>query len=199
VRTANELSRKVRVPEYRVPGPAAEPPPAFMTVPVTVARKAVSIYHEEGPAAARAYLRASKVGVWANHTNPSMATSNSNVLSGFEAYVASDSADGRPARGLALRTVLDWPAGPLLVRIDVVLGDGNGLAARALFWDGPDLTEAQAPLIAAPYAAALEQLHPEASLTAIGVWQARRQTHIEVPVESAMGEVRAAQRLQFNL
>jgi hypothetical protein len=128
-----------------------------------------------------------------------MATSNSNVLSGFEAYVANDSADGRPARGLALRTVLDWPAGPLLVRIDVVLHDGNGLAARALFWDGPDLSEAQAPLIAAPYAAALEQLHPEASLTAIGVWQARRQTHIEVPVENALGEVRAAQRLQFNL
>jgi hypothetical protein len=166
-----------------------------MTVPVTVARKAVSIYHEEGPAAARAYLRSSKVGVWANHTNPSMATSNSNVLSGFEAYVATDNADGRPARGLALRTVLDWPAGPLLVRIDVVLR----LAARALFWDGPDLTEAQAPLVAAPYAAALEQLHPEASLTAIGVWQARRQTHIEVPVESALGEVRAAQRLQLNL
>jgi hypothetical protein len=128
-----------------------------------------------------------------------MATSNSNVLSGFDAYVTADAADGRPAKGLARRAVLAWPAGPLMVRLDVVLGDGNGLAARALFWDGPNLTESQAPLIAAPYAAALEQLHPEASLTSIGVWQARRQTHIEVPIKSAMREVRAAQRLQFSL
>lgn len=199
MRTANELSRRVRVPEYRVPAPGSEPPPAFMTVPVAVARKAVSVYHEEGAMAARVYLRSSKVGKWANHTNPSMATSNSNVLSGFDAYVVADTADGRAARGLARRTVLAWPAGPLMVRLDVILGDGNGLAARALFWDGPDLTEAQGPLIAAPYAAALEQLHPEASLTAVGVWQARRQTHIEVPIESALGEVRTAQRLQFHL
>ncbi len=53
-------------------------------------------------------------------------------------------------------------------------------------WDGPDLTEAQAPLIAAPYAVALAQVHPEASLTTIGVWQARRQTHVEVPIASAL-------------
>jgi hypothetical protein len=199
MRTANELSRKVRAPEFRAPGPSAPRPPAFMTVPVTVARKAISVYHEEGAAPARSYLRASKVGIWASHTNPSMATSNSNVLAGFEAYVAADLADGRPARGLARNAVLSWPAGPLRVRIDVVLGDGNGLSGRALLWDAPDLTEAQAPLIAAPYAAALEQLHPEASLTAIGIWQARRQTHIEVPIETALAEVRAAQRLQFTL
>jgi len=128
-----------------------------------------------------------------------MATSNSNVLSGFDAYVVSDVADGRPAKGLAQTTVLAWPAGPLMVRLDVILGDGNGLAARVLFWDGPDLVEGQAPLIAAPYAAALEQLHPEAMLTSIGVWQARRQTHVEVPIGSALGEVRAAQRLQSTL
>jgi hypothetical protein len=199
MRTANELSRRVRTPEYRAPGPGAEPPPAFLTVPVTVARKAVSLYHEEGAVAARSYLRSSKVGSWANHTNPSMATSNSNVISGFDAYIAADTADGRRATGLARNTVLSWPAGPLKVRIDVILADGKGLAARALFWDGPDLTEAQAPLVAAPYAAALKQLHPEASLTAVGVWQARRQTHMEVPIESALGEVRAAQRLQFTL
>ncbi len=199
MRTANELSKKVRVPEYRVPGPGSEPPPAYLTVPVTVARKAISVYHEEGASAARGYLRSSKVGKWANHSNPSMATSNSNVLSGFDAYVIADAADGRAARGLARSTVLVWPAGSLRVRLDVILSDGNGLAARALFWDGPDLTETQAPLIAAPYAAALEQLHPEASLTSIGVWQARRQTHIEVPIGSALREVQAAQRLQFSL
>jgi len=199
MRTANELSKKVRVPEYTVPGPGSEPPAAYLTVPVIVARKAVSLYHEEGAPAARGYLRSSKVGSWANHSNASMATSNSNVLSGFEAYVAADAADGRPTRGLARSTVLDWPAGPLMVRIDVILADSNGLAARAVFWDGPDLTETQAPLVAAPYAAALEQLHPEASLTSIGVWQARRQTHIEVPIEGALRQVQAAQRLQFSL
>jgi hypothetical protein len=199
MRTANELSKKVRVPEYQAPGPGNKPPPAFLTVPVTVARKAVSIYHEEGATVARNYLRASKVGRWANHPNPSMATSNSNVLSGFDAYVVADLADGRSAKGLALSTVLAWPAGPLMVRLDVILADANGLAARALLWDGPNLTESQAPLIAAPYAAALEQMHPEALLTSIGVWQARRQTHFEVPVESALREVQAAQRLQFSL
>jgi len=199
MRTANELSRKVRVPEFQVPGPGSEPPPAYLTVPVTVARKAVSLYHEEGAATARAYLRSSKVAQWASHTNASMATSNSNVISGFDAYVAADRRDGRGVRELSRKAVLPWPAGPLAVRIDVVLGDGNGIAARALFWDGPDLTESQAPLIAAPYASALEQLYPEALLTSIGVWQARRQTRFEVPVESALGEVRAAQRLQFSL
>lgn len=199
MRTANELSRKVRAPEYQAPGPGSEPPPAFLTVPVTVARKAVSVYHEQGATAARGYLHSSKVGRWANHTNPSMATSNSNVLSGFDAYVVADVADGRSAKELSCRSVLAWPAGPLMVRLDVILADGNGLAARALFWDGPDLTESQASLIAAPYAAALEQSHPEALLTSVGVWQARRQTHFEVPIESALREVKAAQRLQFSL
>jgi hypothetical protein len=199
MRTATELSRKVRVPEYQAPGPASETPPAFLTVPVTVARKAVSVYHEEGASAARAYLRSSKVGRWANHNNPSMATSNGNVLSGFEAYVSADIADGRPVSELAQNTVLAWPAGPLKVRLDVLLTDGKALAARTLFWDGPDFKEAQAPLIAAPYAVALAQVHPEATLTTIGVWQARRQTRIEVPIASALREVRTAQRLQFSL
>jgi len=198
MRTANELSKKVRAPEYQVPVPG-ESPPAFLTVPVTVARKAISTYHEQGATAAHNYLRSSKVGRWANHPNPSMATSNSNVLAGFDAYVVADIADGRSAKGLALGAVLAWPAGPLKVRLDVLLADGNGLAARALLWDGHSLTESQAPLIAAPYAAALEQLHPEALLTSIDVWQARYQTHFEVPIESALGEVKAAQRLQFSI
>ncbi len=199
VRTATELSRKVRVPGYQAPGPMSEPPPAFLSVPVTVARKAVSLYHEKGVRAARRYLRLSKVSQWANHTNASMATSNSNVLSGFDAYVTADAADGRPVVELARSTVLAWPAGELKVRLDVILTDGEGLAGRALFWDGPDVIEAQAPLIAAPYATALAQLHPEALLTAIGIWQARRQTYIEVPIRSALRQVRAAQRLQFSL
>jgi hypothetical protein len=170
-----------------------------LTVPVTVARKAVSLYHEKGAPTARRYLRSSKVGQWANHTNPSMATSNGNVLSGFDAYVVTDTGDGRRVAELAKSTVLAWPAGPLKVRLDAILTDGEGLAGRAIFWDGPDLVEAQVPLIAAPYAAALAQLHPEATLTGIGIWQARRQTYIEVPIASALSQVRAVQRLQFTL
>jgi hypothetical protein len=199
VRTATELSRKVRVPGYRAPGPTSAPPPAFLSVPVTVARKAVSLYHENGAPAARRYLRSSKVGQWAGHTNTSMATSNGNVLSGFEAYIATDAKDGRSVAELARSTVLTWPAGPLKVRLDVILADGDGLAGRAVFWDGPDLAEVQAPLIAAPYAAALVQLHPKASFTGVGVWQARRQTYVEVPIASALNQVRAAQRLQLSL
>jgi hypothetical protein len=199
MRTATELSRKVRLPGYRAPGPGSEPPPAYLGVPVTVARKAVSLYHEKSAPVARRYLRLSKVGLWANHTNPSMATSNSNVLAGFDAYIAADRADGRPAAALSEGTVLSWPAGPLKVRLDITLRDGEGIAARVLFWDGPDLTELQAPLIAAPYAAALSQLHPEASLTTIGVWQARRQTYTEVPTQIALRHVPALQKLQFKL
>lgn len=197
--TATELSRKVRVPAFRAPGPAAEPPPAYLSVPVTVARKAVSLYHREGAVVARRYLRSSRVGQWANHTNPSMATSNSNVLAGFDAYAAADAADGRPAVGLGPTAVLAWPAGSLKVRLDVILADGEGLAARVILWDGPDLTEAQAPLIAAPYAVALGQLYPEASLGAVGVWQARRQTYVEVSIANALRQVPSAQRLQFSL
>jgi hypothetical protein len=159
----------------------------------------VALYHENGVSAARNYLRSSKVGQWANHANASMATSNSNVLSGFEAYVAADMADGREIKGLARSTVLGWPAGPLAVRVDVILADGNGRAARVLFWDGPELAESQAPLIAAPYAAALEQLYPEASVTSIGIWQARRQAYFEVPVGNALRQVKTSQKLQFGL
>lgn len=187
------------MPGFRAPGPTAEPPPAYLSVPPTVARKAVAVYHESGAAAARRYLRSSKVGKWASHTNPSMATANSNVVSGFGAYIAADRADGRPVAEVAKRIVLDWPAGPLSVRLDVVLIDGDGLAARAILWDGPDFTEEQAPLIAAPYAAALAQIHPEVDLTTVGIWQGRRQTYVEVPIESAEREVPAAQRLQFDL
>lgn len=197
--TATELSRKVRVPGYRAPAPGSEPPPAYLGVPVTVARKAVNLYHQSGAATARSYLRASKVGQWSNHTNPSMATSNSNVLSGFEAYIAADRADGRHVVGLAQYTVLTWPAGPLKVRLDMILGDGDDLGARTVLWDGPDLEEAQALLIAAPYASALRQLQPERTLTTIGVWQARRQSYFEVPISGALGQMKAAQKLQFAL
>lgn len=83
-------------------------------------------------------------------------------------------------------------------RIDVLLYDED-LAARAILWDGPDLNAAQAPLVAAPYAAALSQLHTAADLTTIGVWQARRQSYFEVPVSTALRHVPTAQRLQFTL
>lgn len=196
--TANELSRKVRVPAYRGPAAGSEPPPAYLSVPVTVARKAVNLYHQGGAVEARSYLRASKVGQWSNHTNPSMATSNGNVLSGFDAYIAADRADGRPVAALAQHTVLIWPAGPLKVRLDVVLADGDGLGARTVFWDGPALDEGQALLVAVPYAFALRQLHPSRTLTTIEVWQARRQTYFEVPISGALRQVRAAQKLQFG-
>jgi hypothetical protein len=162
MRTATQLSRKVRRLEYRAPAPGSEPPPAYLSVPVTVARKAFNLYHGRGAATARGYLHSSKVGQWANRTNSSMATT------------ATSSAGSRPT---------SLPARP----------------TASPFWDGPDLTEAQAPLIAAPYAAALAQLRPEGTLTSIGIWHARRQTYIEVPAGGALGEVRAAQRLQFGL
>jgi hypothetical protein len=198
MKTANQLARRIRDAEFTAPAPGDQPP-AYLTVPVNVARKAVTTYHEDGPAAARAYIGASTVARWAKHTNPSMATSNANVLEGFEAYIEADRRDGREVIELAVEPTLHWPAGPLLVRIDVLLADGADLAARVLFWDGLEIDRADAELIAAPYAAVMEQLHPEPTITGVGVWQARYQSYHEVPFEVAERRLERARIIHQGL
>jgi hypothetical protein len=187
--TANQLARRMRDETFSAPAPGSQPR-AYLTVPVNVACRAVAIYHEQGAAAAAAYIGASKVARWANHRNPSMATGNTHVLRGFEAYIEADRADGRQPEALGAETVLAWPAGPLAVRFDVVLAEGAGLSGRVLFWDGLEIDRAAAELIAAPYLAALRALYPEHEIGAIGVWQGRYQQRFEVPAEIA--ERRAA-------
>lgn len=68
-----------------------------------------------------------------------MATSNGNVLSGFDTYAVADIADGRLPVELSRSTVLAWPAEPLKVRLDVIPADGDALVARAvpMGWPGP--------------------------------------------------------------
>ena len=121
--TAGNIARAVREPGYTRPTPGTKPPPTFLTVPPRIAAKAVRLHHLEGPRAARRYLYTSKVGSWANHRNPSMASSNSNVLAGFEAYILADGADGRSALQTGRTVIVERPAGPLKVYLDVVLGD----------------------------------------------------------------------------
>jgi hypothetical protein len=198
MKTANQLARRVRDADFTAPGPGDDPP-AYLTVPVNVARETVTIYHEEGEEKAREYLDSSVVARWANHSNPSMATSNSNVLSGFDAYIEADRRDGREVIDLAIEPTLHWPAGPLLVRIDVVLADGEDLAARVLFWDGLEIDREDAELIAAPYAAVMEQQYPERTITAVGVWQARYQSYYEVPFEIAERRLERARIIHQGL
>ncbi len=198
MKTANQLARRVREADFTAPGPGDDPP-AYLTVPVNVARETVTIYHEEGEEKAREYLDSSVVARWAKHSNPSMATSNTNVLEGFEAYIVADRRDGREAAELAIEPTLQWPAGPLLVRIDAVLADGPDLAARVLFWDGLEIDRDDAELIAAPYAEVMAQQYPERTITGVGVWQGRYQSHYEVPFEVAQRRLERARIIHQGL
>jgi hypothetical protein len=148
--------------------------------------------HSAGAPAAKLYLGQSKVGEWANHTNPSMAGNNSNVLAGFDWYIAQDAADGRPAKDLDATTVISLPAGPVIARLDVVLDDGDDLAARVVLWDAPSFDSDVAPVMACAYAYALQALYPFRSFTTIGIWQARRQRRVEVPYADALAQTQTA-------
>ena len=110
--TALQIARQIRRPGSVTPRGAGSPP-VFMTLPTTVARKAVKTYHEHGVTAARDYLRASKLDAWARHRNPSMASGARNVIDGIEAYFAADRADGRPRRRSLRRPPYGSPPVPL--------------------------------------------------------------------------------------
>jgi hypothetical protein len=197
--TANQLARAARESTYRPPRPSDPPPPAYLTVPVDIARKAIAIYHQQGRVAAHHCISTSILTKWAGHANPSMATGAQNVIAGLEAYMDADKVDGRQAVGVGREAVLDWPGVQLSVRFDVVLRDGLGYAGRVVLWDEPDLSQDQAELIAAPFREALAELHPGAQITGIGVWQGRRQTHLEVPAEVAERRLKRAQILAERL
>jgi hypothetical protein len=174
--------------------PSHDPdPPPYLTVPTTLARTAVRKFHRQGEAVAKQYLASSKVGSWANHpTSSSMATNNTRVLDGLDWYIQEDKADGRAMNALDATAIVTIQGIDVETRIDVVLDDGNGLAGRVVFWDGPDFDAATAQTIACPYAFALEALYPGATYTTIGVWQARRRYSVEVPHGDALGSVTAA-------
>lgn len=157
-----------------------------MTLPTVLARTAVRKFHNTGAAAAKQYLAQSKVGDWANHPRASMATSNQRVLDGFDWYVQEDAADGRPMKELDRSAVVRLQGVDVEARIDVVLDDGNDIAARVVFWDGPEFDATLAPTIACAFAHALQALYPGRNYTTVGIWQARRQYREEVPHATAM-------------
>lgn len=196
--TAANISRAIREPDYEPPAGTEEPPP-FMVLPTTIARRAVRAFHDDGAAAAIRYAAESKLGEWANHTNPSMASNAQNTINGVVEYTRAAAADGRKVIGLDRKTVVVWDSGPVEVKIDVVLADGDGVAGRVVMWDGPDFETDDAPLIAAVYAQALQQLYPNKKVTSIGVWQGRRQSRAEVSFEEAQAELAKAKRIHGDL
>jgi hypothetical protein len=121
-----------------------------------------------------------------------MASGARAIVDGFDWYVAQDANDGRPMKALDQKAVVSLPAGTLDVRLDVTLDDGGDVAGRVVLWDGPDFAPADAPVMACAFALALQQLYPKATVTTIGIWQARRQRLVEVPYASAVASTAAA-------
>jgi hypothetical protein len=196
--TAANISRAIRQPGYKVPS-VLEEPRVFMVLPTTIARRAVRVFHEDGATAAIAYVSESKLGEWANHTNPSMASGARNTINGVVEYTKAATADGRKMVDLNRKTVVKLKSGPVKVSIDVVLADGDDIAGRVVMWDGPDFESEDAPLIAAVYAQGLQQLYPKRTITSIGVWQGRRQSRAEVTFRDAQAQLKKASRILGDL
>ena len=119
--SGHQLTRTCREPGYAHPGVGDPEPPPFMTVPTTCARAAVRTLHVAGAQTARGYLRQSKVGQWSGSPNASMASSNQNVLDGFDWYIAEDAADGRTMTALDADAVVQLRGIAIKSPIDVVL------------------------------------------------------------------------------
>lgn len=196
--TAANISRAIRQPGYKLPS-VLEEPPVFMVLPTTIARRSVRAFHDDGAAAAIAYVSGSKLGEWASHTNPSMASGAQNTINGVVEYTKAAAADGRKMVDLDPKTVVNLKSGPVEVSIDVVLADGNDIAGRIVMWDGPDFASEDAPLIAAVYSQGLQQLYPKRNITSIGVWQGRRQTRAEVAFRDAQAQLKKASRILGDL
>jgi hypothetical protein len=170
-----------------------------MSVPTTCARAAVRTLHRNGPATAKVYLNQSRVGEWAGHTNPSMASNNQNVLDGFDWYIAEDAADGRTMKSLDADAVVSLQGADVNARIDVVLDDGQDLAGRVILWDAPDFDLAKGPVMACAFAHALQFLYPGRNFTTVGIWQARRQRLVEVPHAAALAQTAAAHAILASM
>jgi hypothetical protein len=196
--SAHQLSRAVREPGWQ-PEDGDEEPKPWMVVPTTCGRAAVRVLHNSGPSEARSYLAKSKVGEWTGHYFKPLASNATAVVNGFEWYAAQDAADGRATSVLDRKALVVLPDGQVEVRVDVVLADGDALAARAVLWDAPTITEDAGPVMACAFAHALKTLYPESDFTTVGVWQARRQQLVEVPFDTAIAQTAAASAILASM
>lgn len=121
-----------------------------------------------------------------------MASGANAVVDGLDWYIARDAEDGRGVAHLDESVVVTFPEAPVMARLDVVLHDGNDLAGRVVLWDGPQLDETTAPVMACAFAHAMTSLYPGRDFTTVGIWQARRQRLVEVPFAEAMAQTPAA-------
>jgi hypothetical protein len=159
----------------------------------------VRLLHKAGPTEAKSYLAASKVGEWTGHSFRPLASNATAVVNGFEWYASQDAADGRATIDIDKKAVVDLGDGQVEVRLDVVLADGDDLAARAVLWDAPTIAEATGPVVACAFAHALEALYPGRAFTTVGVWQARRQQLVEVPFDTAIAQTAAASAILASM
>lgn len=195
--SALQIAREVRAPGTGSRGPSK--PPVFMTLPTTIARRAVTLYHQAGRQVALEYVGESKLAAWAGSRHRSLASSASNVIDGVSAYITADQGDGRTVLELGRETVIALPSGPVKARIDVVLEDSGGLVGRVVFWDGPGFQATQVPLLAAPFSEAMRRMYPQRTISSIAVWQGRRQIQEETSFNAAQRRLPRANQIAASL
>lgn len=185
--TASQLAKGIRDSGYQLPPPGSPPPP-FLVKPTTVARAAVRRFHRSGASSAREYLLEA-LSAELVHTHPSMRTNAQNTVQGLEHYIEADAVDGRTFSGFCPSVPVTMTSGTVRTQVDALVVSATGeIAGRAVYWDGGNISEAQAPIIAYPYAVALQTLYPENTVSDVCVWQARRNNIHLVPVEEALAE-----------
>lgn len=182
--TATQLAREIRDPGGGF-GPNAPPPPPFLAKPTTVGRTAVRRVHDTSSAAARHYLNQILAGEL-SHQHAATRTKAENTVAGLETYIGADRADGRTFEDFGRPIPVTMASGVVKTTVDVIVSGPDGLAGRAIFWDGPAASLADAEAIAYPFAEAMQIMFPNENITDICVWQVRRGNIHSIPLQTAL-------------
>jgi len=178
----------VREPGFRIS--TAGPVPTFPTA-VASLRKAVRVFHRDGPSEARRALTQSLAGpYWQAGSGLGKANMAHDLLA---RYVSFAEADGRSAFDFDVET--DVVLGPdvIAVKIDVALMDPSGQAGRLLLWDTRPCTREQALVLAAPTSQALAQELGADRVANVGVWHLRDAQRYEFDYAEASDALPSAQ------
>lgn len=167
-----DLRQALIDPKYRLPAPGATRSMGPNTSGSL--RKAIRVFHEEGPDAARSSLKASLSNYFAQPGAPS--TQAANARSSLDTYIRLAAVDPREAFVPRSRTDVAVHDDSVAADVDVVLLDPNGYAGRVLlFGPTPQLTVAQLEIMAFAPVAALVDEFDESSVVGVDVWEVRRE------------------------
>jgi hypothetical protein len=112
-----------------------------------------------------------------------------NVVQALEHYIAADLADSRSFLEFGTMQTIQMPSGSVRTKLQVVVEDAAAaLAGRAIYWDAPRISVAEAEVIAYPYAEAMQLQYPARTISEICVWQLRRGDIHAVPLAKALGK-----------